>query len=453
MTAALRCRAARRARTLAMPRALALAPFTRQRARPQLDRAALGLGALALCLGAATAASADTLAITGATVYVSPEQKLEGATVVVVDGKLAAIGADARVPANAKVVDGRGKVVTAGLIDCTSQLGLIEIDGEAAGTDGRFGVAPSPIHAAFRTIDAFDPRSVAIPVARQGGLTSVITGPSGGLVAGQSAWMSLADAASPPPPLAAPAGMNAALGAGAAALGSRGQAVELLRELLDDAADYDRRRRDYDRNLSRKLAAERGDLEALVPVLRGRLPLVVTANAEVDVRAALALAKERRLRLVIAGGAEAWRLADELAKAGVGVILDPTANLPGELSATDVRDDSAAVLAKAGVAVAVSTLGRAAEARTLRQLAGVAVGNGLPWDKALAAVTTVPAALFGQPQRGRLTAGAAADLVLWSGDPLELATQAELVVIAGVPQSRQSHQTRLLDRYRHLPPR
>lgn len=407
----------------------------------------------ALALASPSAARAETVAITGGSVYTSPDRLLDRATIVITDGKITAVGPEVVAPPGATVIDARGKVITAGLIDSACRLGLVEIELEAQSADGHFTSAPSPIHAAFRTVDAYDPRSAAIPVARTGGVTSVVSGPAGGLFAGQSAWMSLADAPRPPAPLAAAAGMNAALGAAAAANGSRGHAIELLREVLDDAAQYERNRGAYDRNQSRELAAARLDLEALLPVLRGRLPLVVTAHAESDIRAALALARERRLRLVISGGSEAWRVAEELAAAQVAVLLDPTANLPGELMATDVRDDNAAILAKAGVTVAIATLGEASAVRTLRQLAGIAVANGLPWDKALAAITTVPAALFGQPTRGLVARGSAADLVIWSGDPLELSTRVEAMLIGGVPQALTSHQTRLLQRYRKVPPK
>lgn len=397
------------------------------------------------------AGAPPTLAITNATVYPTPGRKLENTTVVVQNGVVTAIAGNAPIPAGARRIDGTGKVVTAGLIEAATTLGLVEIQLEGSGNDGAFGTNPTEIHAAYRTVDAFDARSVAIPVARTGGVTSAITGPGGGLLSGQSAWVSLADAPRPPAPITAPAGMNSSLGVGAVASNSRGQAIERLREVLDDAAQYDRTRGAFDRNQSRKLAGERLDLEALVPVLRGRMPLVVNANAESDIRAAVELGRERRLRVVIIGGGEAWRLADELANAGVAVVLDPTANLPGELSALDVRDDNATILAKAGVVVAISTLGDASFARTIRQLAGIAVANGLTWAQGLATVTANPAIIFGKPARGLITTGGAADLVMWSGDPLELTTRPELVLVNGVPQSLETHQTRLRDRYRKLP--
>ncbi|MCW5803717.1 MAG: amidohydrolase family protein [Deltaproteobacteria bacterium] len=399
---------------------------------------------------AAAPVRAETIAIVGGTVYVRADRKLENATVIVRDGKIAEVGAGVAVPAGATRIEAAGKVVTAGLIEAATQLGLIEVDLEASGNDGRFGNAE--VHAAFRTADAYDGRSVAIPVARTGGVTSAITGPSGGLVAGQSAWVSLADGAAVPAPIRAIAAMNGELGRGAIPSGSRGRAVERMRELFDDVDLYRRNRASFDRNQSRRLAAGRLDLEALVPVLEGRVPFVIAANAEVDIRAALAVAAERRLAIAIVGGGEAWRLAKELAAAKVPVIVDPTDNIPRDLGALDVRDDNAALLAKAGVPVAISTIGRPSDVRTLRQMAGIAVANGLPWEKGLAAITSAPAQIFGAVgQRGTLDRGAAGDVVVWSGDPLELTTRAEVVIIGGAVQSLDTHQTRLRERYRNLP--
>jgi imidazolonepropionase-like amidohydrolase len=407
--------------------------------------------ALLLVLTCAPPAWAQTIAITGATIYQRADRKLDNATIVIRDGRIAEVGAGAAVPAGATRIDGKGKVVTAGLIESSTQLGLIEIDLEESGNDGRFGTQPTEIHAAYRASDAYDSRSVAIPVARTGGVTSAITGPTGGLVAGQAMWVSLADGASPPAPIRTPAAMVMALGRNAVAIGSRGHTIERLRELFDDVEHYRRNRAGFDRNAVRRLIAQRLDLEALVPVLEGRVLAAIRATAEADIRAALAIAAERRLRIVILGGTEAWRLATELAAARVPVLLDPTDNLPSDLGAIDARDDNATLLAKAGVAVGISALGSASAARTIRQLAGIAVAQGLPWDRGLAAITEVPAQIFGGiAERGTLERGKVADVVVWSGDPLELSSRAETVIIGGAVQSLATHQTRLLDRYKVL---
>jgi len=226
--------------------------------------------ALIAVLAVAAPVAADTIAITGATIYQRSDRKLDNATIVIRDGQIAELGAGVAVPAGATRIDGKGKTVTAGLIESATQLGLIEVDAEESGNDGRFGAQPTEIHAAYRAVDGYDGRSVGIPVARTGGLTSAITGPSGGLVAGQAAWVSLADAAAPLAPIRAPAAMVIALGRNAMPAGSRGQTVERLRELFDDVDAYRRNRAGFERNASRHLIAQRLDLEALIPVLDGR---------------------------------------------------------------------------------------------------------------------------------------------------------------------------------------
>jgi imidazolonepropionase-like amidohydrolase len=396
-------------------------------------------------------AQADTIAITNATVYQTPTKKLESATVVIKDGFIIDVGAGVKAPAGAVVIDGKGKVVTAGLIEVGSTLGLVEVDLEASANDGRFATTPTDIHAAFKVTDAYDPRSVAIPIARSGGVTSAIVQPSGGLVAGMASWFALIDQATPAPPLLVNAGMSVTLGAGAVAGGSRGGAIEKLRELLLDAEMYQKNRTGFERNQSRALSATRADLEALLPVLAGKVPLLVRADAESDIRAAIALTAQRKILMTLSGGQEAWRVAPELAAAKIAVVLDPTANLPEELAVADVRNDNLAVLNAAGVRIVISPLGATMNARNLRQMAGIGVGYGLPWDKALAAITSVPAELFSPAaRRGTVEVGKAADLVLWTGDPLEIATRVSVVMVQGVVQSLESHQSKLLQRYRKL---
>lgn len=404
----------------------------------------------------ASVASAEPIAIVGAKIYITPDRTIESGTLVIDRGKITAVGSDVRAPAGAKTIDGKGKVVTAGLVDGLSAVGLVGIDAEPQAVDGRFDgkdpVHADPVTASYQARDGFDPRDVNVAVARGGGLTTVVAAPTGGLVSGQSAVFALDGS---PEPLRAPAGVHATLGrAGAvAAGGSRGKSIALLRELLDDARVYARDRAAYERNAKRRMLADRLDLEALQPVLRREVPLIIAASSEPDIRAALRLAREMNVRIAIAGGAEAWRVAKELATARVPVLLDPTMNLPFDLAATEVHEEAAAILDRAGVQVAISTLGSASEARTLRQLAGNAVARGLPWDRGLAAITSVPAAIYGLAGRGTLERGAVADVVVWSGDPLELSTGVETVIIGGVVQSLESHQTKLLQRYRRLPPR
>ncbi len=412
--------------------------------------------AVAVLISAAVPASAQhaqSLAITNATVHTPGGSKLEGATIVIDKGRISSMGRGASIPAGARVIDGTGKVITAGLIEASSSLGLVEVSAVGEANDGFFGgKSTDRVHAAYRVTDGYNRASVAIPVARLGGVTAVVAAPRGGLVAGQSALVRLGTALGENGVIKAPASMVASLGS--RALGgspSRGMTIERLRELLDDAREYGRSRARFQRNQTRRFAAERLDLEALQPVIGGRLPLVIRAHRASDLRAALRIKKEFRLSLILEGGVEAWMLAKELAAAKVPVILNPLANLPRNFDQLRARSDSATLLAKAGVKIAISTLGSASNVRRLRQLAGNAVANGLPWSDALEAITSAPAEIYGATGLGVLRRGAAADLVLWSGDPLELSTRAEAVIVGGRLAPNTSRQTRLRRRYRRVP--
>ena len=374
-------------------------------------------GVLSLVLGLSVSlgvslevAEAEPIAIVGATVHVRPGETLEKATVVIDGGVITAVGPAVTPPAGARVIEGAGKQVTAGFIEGHSVIGLVGVSLEPSDVDGRLSdrdpVHDDRVHAAYQARDGYDPGAVAIPVARSGGVTTVVATPTGGLLGGQAAAFSLAVGARDP--LRPVAAMQAALGGGAGAEGSRGRAIEGLREVLDDARAYGKDPAAYERNQRRAMVADRLDLVALGPVLRGAVPLVIEARAEPDIRAALRLAADEKLTIAIAGGKEAWRVAAELAAAKVPVLVDPLDNLPGSLDALDVRDDGLAILARAGVPLIISTLGDPMSVRTLRQKAGVAIANGLTRDQALASLTTAPAALYGLTGRGAIAKGAVA---------------------------------------------
>ncbi len=185
---------------------------------------------------------------------------------------------------------------------------------------------------------------------------------------------------------------------------------------------------------------------ALKAYLAGGRVLFFVERAS-DIRQVVRFAKARGMKPVIAGGSEAWLVAQELAAADVPVILDPLENLPNDFDRLGARFDNAKILQAAGVRIAFSQTD-SFHLRKNRQLAGNAVAHGLPWEAALAAITSSPADIFGVGAgRGRIEAGQAADLVLWSGDPLEVTTVAEQVWIAGSPITMRSRQTELRDRY------
>ena len=405
--------------------------------------------AAAAGLLASAPARAQTIAVVGGTVHPVASPAIENATVLIRDGKIVAVGRDVVVPADARRVDARGKVVTPGLLHAGSNLGVLEVGSipSTNETDVTGDVTPS-----FDVALGINPGSVRIPVARLEGVTSTIVLPGGGFVAGQAAWIGLLG--DDPEALVRARGVALFANLGPAAKGAgdgaRARGLARLERLLDDAAEYDRRRDDYRRNAIQPLSAPAVELEALLPVLRGERPILVAANSERDIRNVLRLATARQLRLVLLGGAEAWKVAGELARARVPVAVDAFANIPG-FDNLGARWDNAALLAEAGVAVMVYET-ESGGPRNLRWAAGHAVRNGLPWARALEAVTAAPARAFGLADAaGTLVPGAVADLVVWSGDPFEYSTRAELVLVGGREVPRTSRQVELLGRYRRLP--
>jgi imidazolonepropionase-like amidohydrolase len=390
-----------------------------------------------------------TYAITGGTVYtLSAAGKIEHGTVLVKDGRIAAVGADVTIPADAERIDATGKIVTPGIFDPQSQFGIVEVGAVKETRDG--AINDSRFSAAFDVADAINPRSVLIPVNRIAGVTRAMVSPTHGddhIIAGRGAIIDLGstegfihrD----------PAAMFAALGESGAkqAGGSRATALLALREALQDARDYADNASAYAKNQRRSYALTRLDLEALRPVLEGTEPLVVEVNRASDIEAALRLAHDFKLQLIVSGGAEAWMVAGQLANAHVPVLLNPLEDLPAHFETLGSTLENAARLQKAGVLIAFAT-GDTHNARNVTQAAGNAVANGLPWLDALKALMLNPARVYGMDKDlGTLEPGKLADVVVWSADPLELSSFADQVFIAGRKMPMVSRQTMLRDRY------
>ncbi|HET9151143.1 MAG TPA: amidohydrolase family protein [Gemmatimonadales bacterium] len=396
-------------------------------------------------------AAAQTVAITGARVLVGNGTTLDGATVVIRDGRIAAVGRDAAVPDGARVIDARGKVVTPGLLNSATSLGAMEIEAVDETNDA---ASNNPkITAAFDIRYSLNPWTTLIPIERDGGVTSAVVAPNprASIIAGTGALIRLSGLRVDSLVERSPVAMFGAFDERAAARtgGSRGDAMLTFRELLQDVKTYAADRQAYDNRARRDLALSRLDLEAMVPVVEGKLPLALSVNRAADILNALALAREFRLRLIIIGAAEGWMVADDIRAAGVPVILDPLLDIPGYdgLAATL---ENATRLRKAGVTIAFATFD-AHNARNLRFSAGNAVANGLPYDEALAAITSAPARIWGVGDRlGQIAAGQDADVVVWSGDPFELMTRAEHVFIRGQEMAPDNRQRELLARYRTL---
>jgi imidazolonepropionase-like amidohydrolase len=404
--------------------------------------------ALAAAAAFAAPAFADTYAITGGTVVtLGPAGKIEHGTVIIKDGKITAVGAVVAIPADAKRIDATGKIVTPGIIDPESEFGVDEVDAVSQTQDST--LTSTHFTASFDPTDGINPRSVLIPVNRVEGVTRAVVAPgnNSSILQGRGSVISLDGVQGYV--LKDPVALFVTLGEAGQKIagGARAGALESLREAFQDAKDYGANRAAYDKAARRGYSLSRLDLEALQPVLKGEMPVVVQVDRASDIESALALASEFKLKLVISGGAEAWMVADELAKAKVPVILNPMRDLPEAFESLGARQDDATLLQKAGVLIAFE-VGDSHKSWNVKQYAGNAVANGLPWNDALAAITLNPARIYGLDKSvGTLETGKDADLVVWSGDPLELTTFADAVFIRGKAVPMEDRQTELRDRY------
>jgi len=342
---------------------------------------------------------------------------------VIRDGEVAAIGEGLAVPTGARVIDAHGALVTPGLMNGATQLGLVEVSSVADTADQ--AVTSGPLGAAFDVEYALNPNSTLLPHVRADGLTRAASLPGGSAsapFAGMAAVLRLSEG---PDILDRPKAAMVVLTGGMAAAqagGSRGAQWLLLRNALEEARRY------------RALAAGRAggprdqllnhvDAEALQPVVAGAMPLVISASRESDIRQAVTVGDDFRVKVIIIGGQEAWRAASLLAAHKVPVVLDPFDDLPATFDEMGARLDNAALLQKAGVTIAFSVPGihySHDAGLALREAAGLAVANGLDPEAALRALTVNPARIWGiDDHYGTLSKGMDADLVIWDGDPLE----------------------------------
>ncbi|HET6970777.1 MAG TPA: amidohydrolase family protein, partial [Phenylobacterium sp.] len=240
-------------------------------------------------------------------------------------------------------------------------------------------------------------------------------------------------------------------GAGVAG-GARGAEIVAFKTALQDVRDYLKNRSAYDRAAYRDLPLSKADLEALIPVVEGRMPVIATVRRASDIRAVLKLAQEERIKVILSGAEEGWLVAGEIARAGAPVLLNPLDDRPESYEMLASTMDNAARLQAAGVTVALeASEGSAHRARETRYGAGNAVAHGMPYPAALAAITLNPAKIFGVADRtGSLEVGKDADVVVWTGDPFEPLSQPTAVFIRGQAQPMTSRQIELRDRYKDL---
>jgi imidazolonepropionase-like amidohydrolase len=462
-------------------------------ARPNVSRLRSTRTALGLALLAISAPlAAQTIAITGGTVALGDgSEPIPGGTVVIRDGRIVGAGANVAIPRDAEVIDARGKWVTPGIIAGFSRLGLSEVDLSADGTTDDVA-RNGPFSAAIDVAPAVNPLSSTIPVNRADGVTRAIVAPNvaRNIFAGQGAVIDLG--ADMDPITARRRFQFVELGeAGAAtAGGSRASAHVLFRNALREASELQRfavpvsssgdveprpEREPVvrDPNESRLIGPNarrsedvlltRFDAAALVPVLQGRQYLLVHVERASDILQVIRLGREfPNLKLVIVGATEGWTVADQIAASGIPVIASAANDLPSSFEQLAATWSNVGRMRNAGVKVAIGMIDDN-DTRYLfnqRQYAGNLVAlqkvpghTGVSWGEAMAMLTSAPAETIGLGgQLGSLRAGRRADVVVWSGDPLEMTSNADAVWIDGVRQPLETRQTRLRDRYRDLTP-
>jgi imidazolonepropionase-like amidohydrolase len=403
--------------------------------------------------GAQPAASPSrSFAIVHARAYtMTDDSALEDATIVVADGRIASVARGDSAPAGAEVVDARGRIVTPGLFNAATQLGLLEVAGDADTADQ--SVDSGPLGAAFDPEYALDPNSLAVQKARADGVSRALVFPGGSGTVPFSGLASLLHLHTGADLLEKPQAALVATIGGASAVhagGSRSEQWQLLRNALDEAMRAGTRSAiEADERLLNRL-----DLAAVRRVFDPGMPLLLATNRESDLRQAIRLKDDFNVHVIVLGGAEAWRVAPELARAEIPVILDPYADLPMSYDEIGARRDNAARLASAGVTIAFTVSAQGIyltydAGSALREAAGIAVANGLKYADALRALTVNPARIWGVDDRiGRLERGRDADLVIWDGDPLEPTSAPVQVFVGGQSISLRTRQTELRDRYR-----
>jgi imidazolonepropionase-like amidohydrolase len=395
--------------------------------------------------------------LSGATVHPVAAPTLSQATVVVEKGKIVQVAPDNGVPisANDVVVQARGLHLYPGMIDAATVLGLTELGSAKETHDYAEGGDFQPD---LRASTAINPDSELIPVTRANGVTAVVTRPTGSVIAGQSALINLAGWVPREMAVVDPLALhvefptsstfltgdpNAPFTGRALARKAREDKVRRLAELFRQAVAYDEgRKQSPDRDANPRL-------EALVPYARGLKPVIIQANRKQEILEALKLAGDLKLKMILSGGIDSWKVTEELKKQKVPVICGPVMTLPADShDPYDAPYACPARLYEAGVPFCIRSSGTM-NTRNLPYEAAMAASYGLPPEEALRAVTLSPAQILGvADQLGSIATGKRANLVLTNGDLLQASTQVLAVFIDGRPLEPANKHTRLYERYR-----
>jgi imidazolonepropionase-like amidohydrolase len=414
-----------------------------------------------VCLLTASLAlqSADAVSIVNARVFPVSGPVIEKATLVIEAGRIAAVGPTVRPKPKSRVIDGAGLSVYPGWIDGWSQVGLVEISGVAPTVDT---AEIGPFNPAAKAWISVNPHSEMIRTARVNGITTALVAPSGGMIAGTAAAMNLfgtypnemlvlGDAGVV---MNVPSQRRAPRREGLLPADPRANRAEeqltKLKAYLREAKRYSDARARAGANFPQSLIDS--SLEALLPVIRGQRPVICPADHFRDIRTAVELGEEFGLKVLIAGGADAWKIADYLQQKKVGVLFSAVLELPG--NAEDPYDALFAApeaLRKAGVPFAIVS-GTSADVRNLPYRAAVSAAYGLEREDALKSITLWPAQLLGIGDKvGSLEPGKLANLIVVKGDPLDIRSEIRHVFIEGKEVPPDNRNLEMFERFGSVP--
>lgn len=409
-----------------------------------------------VAFGQIPSAETGTFALTNATIETVTNGTIQNGTLIITDGKIADVGAGVSIPQGAKTIDCSGLTIYPGMIDGGTQVGLVEVSSDPRTRDNNEigDVIPH-----IQALVAVNPSSVILPVTRVNGVLTTLTMPSGGLFPGTAALINLHGYT----PDQMYAGFKGVI-LNFPTTGRRGRwdrrsdddikkaaekALEQLNDVWAKAVQYHK----IDSASGGKDQPYYPEMEALLPVVRGEMKLLVNVNSANDIKSALKWIEEKGADAIICGAAEGWRVADEIAKAGIPVITGPVLSNPTrDYDRYDRPYANAGAMQKAGVKVAIRT-NDMENTRNLPYHAGFAAAYGMGKEQALKAVTIIPAEIFGVADKyGSLEKGKVANLFITDGDPFETKTQVKYVFIDGWNIPMESRHTQLYEEYLNRAP-
>lgn len=411
---------------------------------------------------------AGTFAIIGARIVPVSGPAIEVGTVVIKDGKIAAVGAGVAVPAGAERIDGKGLTVFPGMIDASTEIGLDEI---ALGVPGSMDVQEvGDFNPNAKAIKGVNPHSTHVNTTRTNGITTVLTHGEGGVISGQAALINLNGSTEDEMALVPTVGLLlnfprvAGAGRGGGRFGGpqvdfnqlitrRDQQLDELKKRFKETENYARSREAYAADKSLPFVAENSKFEAMIPYIRGQKPILFTAERAIDIKAVTKFVTDMKVKGIILGGQEAWKVADDLKKSGISVIYTNVYDVPvRDDDAYDTMFEAPSKMAAAGVKFCIAT-GASGEdisvARDLPFQAGMAGAYGLSKEDALKSVTLYPAQILGVANRvGSIEVGKDANVVVTDGDILEPRTNVKYVFINGRMLPLTSRHTELFNSFK-----